>query len=293
MKTLEYLSDPMMRGLYLPAIVAALAVAIMCSVVSPLVVVRRLGFVGQGISHSAFGGIGVASLLAAFGLVATGGAGEMAVVVAFCVAAALGMSALGGRRETPEDTAIGLFLAASMAAGAVLVQVAREHALGVGRPADVRSWESILFGSVLLVSRAEVVGVCALAVVVGAAVWMVRRPLAVWALDEDAARAAGVPVRWVRACLLAMLAVVVVATMKVAGVVLASALVVLPGATALRLSARAGPVWMWSIGAAVAGVVGGLTLSFELSWQPGPSVALVQTGVFVLAAVMGRVERRA
>lgn len=293
MKTLEYLSDPMLRGLYLPAIVAALAVALMCSVVSPLVVVKRLGFVGQGISHSAFGGIGVASVLAAFGFVATGGAGEMTVVVGFCVAAALGMSVLGGRRETPEDTAIGLYLVASMAAGAVLVQVARAHAVSVGRPADVRSWESILFGSVLMVSRAEVVGACALAVVVGVVVWMVRRPLAVWGLDEEAASAAGVPVKLVRAGLLALLAVVVVATMKVAGVVLASALVVLPGATALRLSARAGRVWMVSVGAAVAGVVGGLLLSFELSWQPGPSVALVQTGVFVMAAVAGRVVRRA
>ncbi|MFN0010565.1 MAG: metal ABC transporter permease [Phycisphaerales bacterium] len=287
MKTLEYLADPMLRGLYLPAILAGLAVAVTCSLVSVLVVVKRLGFVGQGISHSAFGGIGVASLLAAYGVLETGGAAEMLVVGLFCIGAAVGMALVGRDRKTPEDTAIGLFLVASMALGAILVQVARQHAIEAGRPADVRSWESILFGSVLLVSRAEVVAAWVVLVGVAASLWAARRPLLLWAFDEDAARAAGVPTGLVRAGLLAVLAVVVVTTMKVAGVVLASALIVLPGATALRLSTRLRPVLALSVAAAVLGLVLGLVLSFELSWQPGPCIALAQTGLFVLAALAG------
>ncbi len=293
MKTLEYLTDPALRALYLPAILSALAVALMGSVVSPFVVVKRLGFVGQGVSHCAFGGIGVASLLAAWGLLAPAGPGEFAVVLAFCIAAALGMSALSASRRTPEDTAIGLFLVVSMAAGAVLVQVARDQALAAGRAADVRSWESILFGSVLTAAPADALLVSALALAVALAVWLARRPLALWALDEDAARASGLPVALVRAGLLALLAVVVVATMKVAGIVLASALIVLPGAAALRLSTRAGVVWASSAALALLGALGGLVLSFERSWPPGPSIALVQTALYLAAALAARLARAA
>jgi zinc transport system permease protein len=278
-----YLSDPVLRPILLPGLLAGLCTVITCAVISPLVVVRRLGFIGQGISHSAFGGVGVAAVLAAFGLTAIGGVGEFAIIAVFCIGAALGMGFIADRRRTPEDSTIGLFLVGSMALGALLFAYARDHAISAGRAADARSWESILFGSVLNAGPAELALAAVVMAVVLLALAAIRRPLLFWAFDEEAARGFGVPTGPIRAALMVLLALVVVAAMKTAGVVLASALLVLPGATALRLSDRFGAVLAVSLITALVGLFGGLALSIERNWQPGPCVVLVMTAVFVLA----------
>lgn len=278
----------MLTDLYLYATLAGLAVVLTCGVLSVFVVVKRLGFVGQGISHSAFGGVGVAALLAAHGIAVPGSIAEFGVIVAFCVAAALGMAAVADKRTVPTDTAIGLFLVASMAAGAILVQVSRGVAIANGRAPDVRSWESILFGSILLAGPTDaVVGWVCAALVLGL-VWWQRRKLLFWAFDEDSARAFGVPTGAAKVLLMIVLSLAVVTAMKLVGVVLATAMLVLPGATALKLTDR---LW-WSVGlscaAGVLGLLGGLVLSLWMDWSPGPSVVVVMTGLFAAAMLAER-----
>ena len=293
MQIARFLSDPMMREIYLPGTLAGLCTVLMCGLLSPLVVVKRLGFIGQGISHSAFGGVGVAAMLAAFGLITIGGVGEFAVIALFCIAAALGMGLLADRKRTPEDTTIGLFLVGSMAAGALLVAMARTQAIRLGNRPDARSWESILFGSVMGAGHAEVILAASVLAVVVAAVVTLQRPLLFWAFDEDAARAFGVPARGMRIVLMILLALVVVTAMKTAGVVLASALLVLPGATALRLSQRLIPVTLLSLLCALIGLIGGLILSVEQNWQPGPCVVLVMAAMFTAALAWSAIAVRA
>lgn len=283
MQTLEYLRDPVLRAVYLPGVLAGLATVIMCGLVSPLVVVKRLGFIGQGISHCAFGGVGVASLLAAMGFISLGGTAEFAVIGAFCIAAALGMGVIAERRRTSEDTTIGLFLVGSMATGALLVAFARDLAVRLGRTPDGRSWESILFGQVTGAGPTEVWLAFIVLALVALAVFGLRRPLLFWAFDEDAARAFGVPTGAMKAALMIILALVVVTAMRTAGVVLASALLVLPGATALKLSRRFKPVVALACLIGVVGLFGGLVLSFENNWQPGPCVVLVMVAMFAAA----------
>lgn len=279
--------------LYRTALIAGLGVVVMCGVLSVLVVVKRLGFVGQGVSHSAFGGVGVASVLAVMlpaGVLSAGNleAAQFGVIVLFCIAAALGMAAVSNRRTVPADTAIGMFLVGSMALGAVLVDTARRMAVSGGRGSMVQSWESILFGSIYFANeRDAVVAWCIAAGVVGTA-WWFRRPMVFWVFDEETAPAFGVSGGRMKVALMVLLAVAIVVAMKLAGVVLATALLVLPGATALRLTSR---LWA-SVGAAVlCGVVGlvvGLWASIQFDWQPGPCVVLALTGLFAAASVGGR-----
>ena len=286
-------------GLYGPGLLAGLAVVVMCGLLSVLVVVKRLGFVGQGVSHSAFGGIGVAAMLAAIGLMPAGEAGQavqLGIVVLFCLGAAVGMGAVSSRREVSEDTAIGLFLVGSMALGAVLVQVARgiaERGGAGGGGGGVASWESILFGSILGAGRSDAWIAWGVALAVAGVLWWVRRPLAFWAFDEEASRAFGVRAGAMKFVLMMMLALAVVVAMKLAGVVLATALLVLPGATALRLSDRMKPVVLLSVACGVLGLLLGLGLSIEMDWQPGPSVVLVMTAMFIAALAGGGVRARA
>lgn len=312
MKLWQLLSDPLDRGLFLPGILAGLAVVLTCALLSSLVVVKRLGFIGQGISHSAFGGVGVAAVLIGPGLavpwlwsgrltIEPGSWAEFAVILSFCGLAALGMGWLsgGGQRSggaggaapgragsTPEDTAIGIALVGSMALGALLVQYARDHALP-GR-ADVRSWESILFGSVTVANWTDVWLSAGVLAVVAAGLWLLRRPLMFWAVDEESARAFGVRTGLLRAALLLLLTLAVVTSMRVAGVVLATALLVLPAATALRLTRRLWVAVALCAGVGVAGLAAGLELSFAANLPSGASIVLSMVALFALAECWAR-----
>lgn len=282
LRTIEYLSDPALAGLYWPGIVTGLAIAALCSVLSVLVVLKRLAFVGQGISHAAFGGVGLATALGAAGaILAAQPLGQFAVVTLFCLAAAFLIGSLSARGQTEGDTAIGIVLVASMALGAILLSSA-------GRGV---SWESFLFGGILDVGWTDAALAWGVALVVLATLWALRRPLLFWAFDEPAAMAWGVNRRAMNCALMAMLALATVTAMKLAGVVLATAMLVLPGAVALRCSRRLWPVVAWAGAVALIGVIAGLVVSFERGWPPGPSIVVVLTGAFVVVSVARGVPR--
>lgn len=282
MNTLHYLTDASLRGLYWPGVLTGIAIAMLCAPLSVLVVLKRLSFIGQGISHAAFGGVGVAAVLGLVGAGAVGGLGQFFVVTAFCLAAAILVGAMSGR-GTRADTAIGIVLVASMALGAILFQRAKANT----------SWESILFGSILNVGiedagRAGVVAVAGLI-----ALWWGRRGVLFWAFDEPSAIAFGVRTTAAKYLVLTLLAVATVAAMKLAGVVLATALLVLPGATALQLSARLWRVVGLSVIVALVGVVGGLAVSFELNTQAGACIVLVLVAAFAVSLALGQFQSRA
>ncbi|MBX3383710.1 MAG: metal ABC transporter permease [Phycisphaeraceae bacterium] len=297
MRTIEYLSIPELAEMYFQAALAGLAVVTLCGVLSVFVVVKRLGFVGQGVSHAALGGVGVAAIVAAFGLIpgdGTSAAGlwQWAIVTAFCVLSAVGIAAAGDRRALPFDTAIGMFLVGSMALGAILVQIGRETATSRGQSGMTQSWESILFGSIMGTGLGDVALAWGACIGVLLVLWGVRRPLLFWGFDSATSRAFGVPASGVKYALMVLLAVAVVTAMRLTGVILATALLVLPGATALRLTGRLWPSIGFSVGSGVLALLAGLVLSIETDWQAGPSVVVVQCVLFVAACVAGWLKGR-
>ncbi|MCG3121975.1 MAG: Manganese transport system membrane protein MntB [Phycisphaerales bacterium] len=288
MKTIEYLSNPVMFNLLMPGIVTGLFMAVMCAALSVLVVLKKLSFIGQGISHAAFGGMGIAAVL---GLTGMGAAalGQFGVVVAFCLASALIIAWLSGRGSTSADTAIGIVLVASMCLGGILLHISMSRATG----SPGTAWESVLFGSILERSATEAwLALLAAAVVLGAA-WWCRRPLLFWAFDEAAAPAFGVSGPRMRNLLLVLLCLAIVTAMKVSGVVLPTAMLVLPAASALSVSDRLWPVFAISQAAALTGVVVGIVASLELGWPPGPCVVATLTLLFVICRGYEAVTRRA
>ncbi len=111
-----------------------------------------------------------------------------------------------------------------------------------------------------------------------------------WGGGEGGARVFGVKVGACRLVLLVLLALATVASMKLAGVVLATAMLVLPGAIALKLSARLWTVVAVSVAASVIGVLGGIVVSFEADWPPGPCIVGVLSLMFGAAMLAGRRE---
>lgn len=275
MKTFEYLSDPLMSSLFWPGVLAGIAIAILSAGLSVFVVVKRLSFIGQGISHAAFGGVGLAAIL---GLTATAmmpapmhGIPQFLIVTGFCLAAGLAVGLIADKETAREDAAIGIILVASMAIGAVLLHKAKTGL----------EWESFLFGTLYNVPTVDAIVAWVLAGVVMLTLWLTRRSLVFWAFDEQASPAFGVSPHGMKLVLLTLLAISTVAAMKLAGVVLATAILVLPGAIALQLSRKFVLVFVLSFVAAIAGVVFGIVASFEFDTSPGPAIVVVLTLMFL------------
>lgn len=285
MKTIEYLFGP--DALFLSALIAGLAIALQTSVLSVFVVSKRLAFVGQGVSHAAFGGAGVAVLLGFTGAGGSSYAAYLLIVGVFCVLSGIGIGLMSGRRGVRGDTAIGIVLVGAMALGAVLITIAGSRP-GAGR---IPSWESLLFGQIVAIGESAAAWSWIVCAFILGALWWVRRPLLLWTHDEGAAMSVGLNEVGIRLGLMSLLAVSIVSSLPLVGVVLPTALLVIPGAAALRVSARLGWVMAVSVAIGLAGVVGGLVLSFERGWPPGACIVLALIVLYAIAYGAGRVVR--
>lgn len=266
----EFLAFPFFQR----ALVAGFVVAVVCGALSFFVVLRRLAFVGSGVSHGAFGGVALAALVGAPpGL----GALLAAVVVALATAKA------SDDGELTEDTAVGVFTVAAMAVGVVALSSLESNVDLFG----------LMFGNILTVDPQDLLALGAASVLVLVLLGLYFRPLLLASIDEDGAFAAGVNVARMRLLVLVLLALTVVVALKVVGILLVSALLVLPGAVARPLSSRWPGFLLGSVAAALAMVLGGLLLSVALDVPSGASIILTGTLLFLGAVAAGRLRRGA
>ena len=262
------------HSFYHNALIAGVAMAVACAVLSVFVVHKRMAFIGQGISHAAFGGIGAALLLqVALPAFETPFLRD-AVVAVFCIAAALliGRVSRGGR--VSEDSAIGICLVAAMALGMLLLDLRK----GMG---PTPPFHSILFGSILGISRAAVWVACIEAACVVVLVVAFFKELVFFTCDEEGAEVFGVPTGPVYYGLLICIAVTIVVAMRLLGVILCSSLLILPGATASLWSHHIRRVSTIAVMCAVGCVAGGLFLAVMFgNLSTGPLIVVVQCVVF-------------
>ncbi len=275
------------------AIITGLAVGVLCSLLSVIVVLKRMAFIGQGISHAGFGGVGLAVFLG----VAPGSWQQALIVFAFCLGTGLLIGALARPRRIQMDAAIGILLAATMAGGALLIALAvslQSHAWytqAFGRLSRAPSYESLFFGSITSVNTTHMV----LALTLGGGVlltgWLFFKEILFYAFDEQVSQVFGVRTRLIHYLLLTLLSITIVLSIKLAGFVLVSALLVIPGSTALMLSRRLGWVFGLSVLTGVAGTGAGLMLSLIVGTLPtGPCIVAALCAIFAAGLVIQRVR---
>ena len=247
------------------ALVGGLIIAVTCSFISFFVIVRRLAFVGMGISHAAFGGVSIGIVAGFDPILAAGG---------FCILVAGGIGWLSRKGRLHEDTVIGILFATAMAFGVLLVSLAHSYNL------DLMSY---LFGSILALSWTDVLIAALLSALVVAFLVLFFKELIFFVFDEETATASGVPVRFVYYGLLVAMAVTIVVSIKLVGIILVSALLVIPGATGLQLTRNYRAVIAISLIAAVTSVVAGLFLSWGFDIASGATIVLVLFAEFMLS----------
>ena len=286
---------------FFPEVLTTCSVAVACAALSVFVVSRRWAFIGEGISHSGFGGAGTVWLLAlAFPGLASPGA-VYAGVVLFCLAAARGIAFFSrARGATPgaatngaaanTDAVIGIFLVASVAWG-FLAQQCYARAHGGRSPAGFNEY---LFGQPDGLTMQFALPAALLCAAVIAVVAALGKEIVYYCFDPAMAEASGVRGGFIHYLLILLVTLTIVVGARVAGSILVTALLVLPGATALLLSDRLRSAVAASVTLGLLGAAGGLLVHWRWPFLPtGPAVVLSMFAGFVSASVFARVRARA
>ncbi len=279
--------------LFLPPLIAGIALVAACAIMSVLVILKRLAFIGQGISHAGFGGVGLASFLA-FGV--SGGGDDSfignLIIFLFCLATGLAIAFLSRRKWVKIDTAIGILLVAAMAFGILLEQLRWQlvdipwyQDLIAQRTLTSINWHAILFGSILDVTATQMYAAIAVALIIITILTLLAKEIAFYSFDERVSQVFGVPSGFIHYLILMLMAILIVFTMKLTGLILVNAFLVIPGATATLLSKRLKNVLIIALAVGQIGFIGGYFLCFALGGKlpVGPIVVLLLATQFALA----------
>jgi ABC-type Mn2+/Zn2+ transport system permease subunit len=270
----------------LPSLITACALAAACAVLSVFVVLRRWALLGEGVAHSSFGGAGVAWALALLVPALDRPWVPYVTVMIVCLATAVGVGALSSphRQRVNPDTAIGIFLVASLAWGFVAQQLYVQH-----RGVQPAWYGDLLLGQVKNVSVEYAVAAAAVSLAVVLTIAALGKEILAYSFDPLTARTSGVRTGAVHYLLMLLIGLVMVIGVRVVGSLMVTALLVLPGASALLLSRRLSTVLTFSVIAALTGVIAGLLVNARWAYLPvGPAIVLTLVLVFVAAYVVSR-----
>ncbi|WP_441246190.1 metal ABC transporter permease [Kitasatospora sp. McL0602] len=258
------------------AVIAAVLVGITAPAVGIYLVQRRQALMGDGIGHVALTGVGL-------GFVFQTSPVWMAVVV--CVLGAVIMELVRARGNNRGDIALAMLFYGGMACGKLLVSMSAQAGSG--------SLESYLWGSILTVSPTDLATIAVLGAVVIAVTLGLRRQLFAICQDEEFARVTGIPVRVLNLLLAVMAAVTVTVAMRVVGLLLVSALMVVPVAAAQQLTRSFAATQAAAIGLGVTVALAGVAGSYQADIPSGPAIVLLAIAVFALfSAIAAPLARR-
>jgi zinc transport system permease protein len=256
------------------ALAAGLLASVACGVIGSLVVVNRLVFLAGGMAHAAYGGVGLAFFL---------GLPVMPTTVGFTLAASGVMGACTLRRGERADTVIGALWAAGMALGVILLD------LTPGYNVDLMSY---LFGSILTVSRLDLLAMAGLDAVLIALIYLFYKDFLTMSFDREFARTSGVPVTALHFLLMAMVAVSVVMIIQLVGLILVIALLTIPPHLAERRSASLSAMMvrtaLWSAFFCTAG----LLLAYAADTTSGATIIALAAICYFGANVIGFVRKK-
>jgi zinc transport system permease protein len=266
---------PLSQGFVLRALAAGTILGAVGALLGVFVVQRGLGLLSDGLAHATFGGLALGLLLGATADRA------MWVALPFTVAIALGIQYVRRHTSLGGDVATGVFFAVSFAAGILFLGLRP----ATSAPVNV---EGLLFGSLLAVSPEALGLMLGTAVVVVAVLAAIGSRLAYATFDPELAALSGVPVATLEYALLALTALVVVVGVKTVGVVLVSAFVVIPAATANLLGRTPAGIAALGVALGVGGTAFGLFASYHLNVATGATIILTLGALFFLALVFRR-----
>jgi zinc transport system permease protein len=257
------------------ALVAALIVGLTAPAVGVFLVQRRLALLGDGIGHVALTGVALGILV--------GTAPVLTAVVTATIGAVV-IELVRARGRTNGDVALALMFYGGIAGGVLLIGLSPG-----GTNANLLAY---LFGSLTSVSPTDLTVIACLAVAVLALLLVFGRELFAVCHDEEHAQASGLPVRALTLLLAVLAAVTVTVSMRVVGLLLVSALMVVPVAAAQQLARGFRQTVVGALAIGIGAAVSGVVVSYQADVAPGAAIVVLALGVFAIAAVFAALRGR-
>ncbi len=254
---------------------ATILASVLCGIIGTYVVVKRIVFVSGGIAHATFGGVGFAYYAQSVLLVSW--FDPMLGAMVFAVGAALIIGSPRISKRLREDSTIGVLWVVGMALGVLFISLTDHSAV------LVRSYESILFGNVLLVSTQDLQFMMVMIVAVLALVAFFYRDLQIVTFDEIHARITGINVTFMNTLLYVLVALTCVFVMNVVGIVLVIALLTIPAAMASMFSNDLRQIMLLAIVSSLVLSLLGLVFAIEFNIPPGASIVLTIAAFFLIS----------
>ncbi|MGE3852652.1 MAG: metal ABC transporter permease [Planctomycetota bacterium] len=270
---IEFFTAPFALPMMQHALIAALLAALGCASIGTYVVLRRMAFFGDALAHSVLPGLVIAVLL------------QIHMMIGALVAGlftALGVGAISRRGELHEDSAIGILFTAMFALGLALAD---------RMPPGSPDLTHMLVGNLLMVRQSDLLAMGASTIVVLIVLAIAHKELVLTTCDPLYASSIGLQPHRVRYVLLLTLALTVVTAIQAVGVVLTSALMITPPATARLLTRRLPLMIALSVGSALLSCLIGLYLSVYARTATSASIILASTALFLVALIGQRVVR--
>jgi zinc transport system permease protein len=254
------------------AFAAGAVIGVLAPAVGFFLVQRRMSLIGDGIGHVAFAGVALGLLL------------DVSPILTALVAAVAGGIAiewLRARRHAAGDQALALVFYTGIAGGVVLVSLADSLNVNLFQ---------YLFGSILTVTPGDVAVVAALGAAGLLSIALLYRALVAVVLDEDGARVAGLPVGRLNIAVATLAALTVALSMRIVGVLLIAALMVLPVSAGMRVAWSMWSALVLSMAIGLLSVLAGLTLAYYGDLPPGGTIVLIAAAFVLVATLIGRVR---
>ncbi len=255
------------------AILATLLVAPVAAAMGVPLVHHRMAFFSDAIGHSAFTGVAIGVLL---------GISPTLTMVAFGLAVAFGIARMKERTGLSADTVIGVFFSFVIALGIAILSATR----GLSR-----SLPAFLYGDLLAITERDLLSMAALLFLAGGYLAAAYNRILLLGVNEGLARSMGVPARRIEVSFSLAVALVVTLAIRAVGILLVTALLVIPAASARNVARGAAPTFWIAVGTGLFSGLAGIVLSFHLDVATGAAVVLCAATLFALTALI-RAARR-
>lgn len=266
---MNFLTDILAYNYLSNAVIACILSGITCGIIGTYIVARRMVFLCGGITHASFGGLGIAFYL---------NINPLWGALAFAILSSVGIEAAGSGTKLREDSAIGLMWGIGMAIGALFMSLKPGYTSG--------DLSSFLFGNIISVTTADVIalGVLTAVMLVGTILWI--KPIMYTAFDRDFARSAGVNTTLIGYIMAVVIAVSIVLSIRVMGIVLLVSLMTMPVVIANTITKQYTRITIYSSIIATLCALAGIVTSYYFEIPSGPAIIFVLTLVLIIVKLL-------
>lgn len=250
------------------ALIGSLFACIACGIIGTYIVTRRMVFISGGITHSAFGGIGLGMYM---------GINPLYTAFMFAVASALGVQYIGDGKNIREDSAIAIFWILGASLGIIFCFMS---------PGYNNELSTYLFGNILTITNSDITLLAIISSVISVLSLLFYRTIVLVAFDREFAATRGVPVFIFECALMLAIALTIVSTLRLIGVVLVISMLTVPQMTIMLFTNNYKKIMTLSAVAGYIATITGLLLSYKANIPSGASIVLCSIVIYIICRVL-------